>query len=121
MTIRGTILAALHGCAQPVGGREVADRADVPYKPAIDALNRLLDMGRVYRLGRTHTARWTTTPPPDPALDAAAALDAAWFGAARRRAAPRAPTPHGGGEGEADHRRQNNSNNPTLKNFSRSP
>jgi hypothetical protein len=101
MTIRAAILAALHGCAQPVGGREVASMTGLRYKSAIDALNRLLDMGRVYRLGRTHTARWTTTPPHDPALDAAAALDAAWFGAARAAGRRHStPTPPGG-RGEA--------------------
>lgn len=97
MTIRAAILAALHDCAQPVAGREVASMAGLRYKSAIDALNRLLDMGRVYRLGRTHTARWTTTPPHDPALDAAAALDAAWFGAARARSTGSHRPPHPGG------------------------
>lgn len=117
MTIRAAILVALQACAQPVGGREVATLAGLNYKSAIDALNRLLDMGRVYRLGRTHTARWTTTPPHDTELDAAKALDAAWFGAAARRATRRRPPPPGGCP-EATPRRRENSNVPPLKKFS---
>lgn len=58
VTLRTRVLNALATASRPLTGHEVAQRVGVPYKPAIDALNSLLNYERVQRVGRKFTAKW---------------------------------------------------------------
>lgn len=57
-TVRARVLAILDAATRPLSGIEIARTAGLPYKPTIDALNMLLNYGKVHRIGRKHTARW---------------------------------------------------------------
>ena len=91
--IRQAITTALKGALQPLGGADVAMRAGLPYKVAIDALGRMLDAGTVVRFGRKYSAQWAlaATAAALP-RDGIGALEAVWRSAT--------PTPRGG-EGKA--------------------
>lgn len=58
-TVRARVLAIVNEATRPLPGIEIARAAGIPYKPTIDALNMLLNYGKVHRIGRKHTARWT--------------------------------------------------------------
>ena len=58
-TVRARVLAIVEKATRPLSGIEIARAAGIPYKPTIDALNMLLNYGKVHRIGRKHTARWT--------------------------------------------------------------
>lgn len=58
-TIRSRVLAVIEVASRPLTGKEVAQAAGIPYKPAIDALNKLYDYGKVRRTGAKFTARWS--------------------------------------------------------------
>lgn len=52
-----------------IAGRDVAQRAGVAYKPAIDTLGRIIDAGLVVRFGRKYSAVWrspASRPPTRP-------------------------------------------------------
>ncbi len=57
-TIRNRILGVVEAASRPLTGKEVARAAGIPYKPTIDALNKLHDYGKVRRIGAKFTARW---------------------------------------------------------------
>lgn len=59
---RMRVLAVVDNAKRPLTGIEVARAVGAPYKPTIDALNALLNHGKVERLGRKFTARWTRSP-----------------------------------------------------------
>ncbi|HVI92103.1 MAG TPA: hypothetical protein VM659_27685 [Dongiaceae bacterium] len=57
-THRERILEVLAGSDDFLVGQEVARRAGLPYKPALDALTYLYNDGKIARQGRKFTARW---------------------------------------------------------------
>lgn len=59
LTVRARVLAVVNRTPRPLTGIEIAKAAKVPYKSTIDALNSLLNNGKIERIGRKHTARWS--------------------------------------------------------------
>lgn len=59
---RMRVLAVVDNAKRPLAGIEVARAVGAPYKPTIDALNALLNHGKVQRQGRKFTARWLPSP-----------------------------------------------------------
>lgn len=57
-TNRARVLEVIEAASTLLTGREVAERAGLDYKPALEALTFLHNEGRVAREGRTITARW---------------------------------------------------------------
>mgnify|MGYP001066133479 CR=1 FL=1 len=71
-SVRRKVLEVVQASPVPLRGRDVARLAGLNYKQTIDALNSLLDMERVERVGRKQTARWARKAepkPPDPLND----------------------------------------------------
>lgn len=66
-TIRSQVLALIEAASRPLTGKEIARAADIPYKPTIDALNKLHDYGEVRRIGAKFTARWAVNRPAETA------------------------------------------------------
>lgn len=60
--VRDHVLAA----DSPLKGCEIALALKIPYKPVIDALNALHDLGVIARVGKKTTARWAAPPPAGP-------------------------------------------------------
>lgn len=58
-SVRRKVLEVVQASPVPLRGRDVARLAGLNYKQSIDALNILLDMDRVERIGRKSTARWS--------------------------------------------------------------
>ena len=58
-TFRMRVLAVLESSPVTLTGREISLATGVPYKQTIDALNGLLNYGRVSRTGHKFTARWS--------------------------------------------------------------
>lgn len=68
-SIRRKVFDVVQASPVPLRGRDVARLAGLNYKQTIDALNSLLDMERVERIGHKQTSRWTKKAepkPPDP-------------------------------------------------------
>ena len=55
----------IEATSRPLTGKEVAQAAGIPYKPTIDALNKLHDYGKVRRVGAKFTARWSVNKPEE--------------------------------------------------------
>lgn len=71
-SVRRKVLDVIQAAPVPLRGRDVARLAGLGYKQTIDALNSLLDMERIERVGRKQTARWVRKAgpkPPDPLND----------------------------------------------------
>jgi 2-methylcitrate dehydratase PrpD len=62
-------------------GHAIADLTGLTYRQTVDALNALVNQGRIARTGRKFTARWCPLTTPD---DPSAALQAALNAIARR-------------------------------------
>lgn len=65
-SVRRKVLEVVQASPAPLRGRDVARLAGLNYKQSIDALNTLLDMERVERIGRKQTARWVKKAEPKP-------------------------------------------------------
>ena len=67
-TIRKRILTIISVSRKTLTGHEVAKRAGIDYKQAIDALNSLHNADKITRHGRKFTALWgKKTPDENPA------------------------------------------------------
>jgi len=66
-TLRSRVLAVIEAATRPLTGKEVAQAVGIPYKPTIDALNKLYDYGKVRRIGAKFTARWAVNRPAETA------------------------------------------------------
>lgn len=64
-SVRRKVLDVIQAAPVPLRGRDVARLAGLNYKQAVDALNSLLDMERVERIGRKQTARWVKKAAPE--------------------------------------------------------
>ena len=79
MAYQTQLIAVMSDC--PLAAKVIAERAHMPYKAIIDALDRMLDAGLVVRQGRKYTSAWAlaanfATEPQQ----AMAALELAWHG-----------------------------------------
>lgn len=72
------MLAVIASSSHPLTGNEIAVAANLDYKKTIDALNGLLNYGRVSRTGHKFTARWSRVPHPAP-IGQLHPLDLAFF------------------------------------------
>lgn len=63
-TIRLRIMALIESPTQRLTGRQIAAKTRLDYKQVIDALNALLDQGKISRIGRKHTALWAAPERP---------------------------------------------------------
>lgn len=81
ITYRQRVLAVIADANACLTGHDIASRSGLSYRQTIDALNELLNQGRVARTGRKFSARWC--PLTDP-IDPLAALQAAMSKMVRR-------------------------------------
>lgn len=65
-TIRRKVFDVVQASPVPLRGRDVARLAGLGYKQTIDALNSLLDMERVERIGHKQSSRWAKKAGPEP-------------------------------------------------------
>jgi hypothetical protein len=65
-TLRCRVLAVIEEADSAITGAEIAQRAGLSYRQAVDALNALYNAGRIERIGRKFTARWQIARPPEP-------------------------------------------------------
>lgn len=92
MSLTASIIDALEGQGAPLAGKDIATLAGLPYKSAIDALDRMLDAGHVARIGRKKSSRWSLVARAPAAPKEIDSLEAQWHGRGT-------PTPTGGGRG----------------------
>lgn len=65
-SVRARVLEVIEQAEVPLTGQQVAERAGLSYKTAVDALNALHNYEKVSRTGRKFTARWSRRQPrPD--------------------------------------------------------
>ena len=57
-SIRSRVLDTVNGQPGWLTGAAIAQRIGMAYKPTIDALNALLNLGQIARAGKKTTARW---------------------------------------------------------------
>lgn len=84
-TNRQRVLSVVADAQASMTGHEIATRAALTYRQTIDALNDLLNQGRIARTGRKFSARWAALAPLD---DPSAALQVAIFNMSRPRKHP---------------------------------
>lgn len=65
-TLRCRVLAVIEAAESALTGAEIAQRAGLSYRQAVDALNALYNAGKIERIGRKFTARWQIARPPEP-------------------------------------------------------
>lgn len=65
-TLRCRVLAVIQDADADLTGAEIAQRAGLSYRQAVDALNALYNAGKIERIGRKFTARWQIARPPEP-------------------------------------------------------
>lgn len=58
VTIRSVVLETVNGRLEMRMARDIALDARIPYRQAVDALDRLYNMGKVHRDGRKFSAKW---------------------------------------------------------------
>jgi hypothetical protein len=64
LSYRARVLAAINAAPGPLAGQDVARLAGIGYRQTVDALNALHNAGRITRIGRKFTARWSRLPDP---------------------------------------------------------
>lgn len=65
-TLRCRVLAVIEAAESDLTGAEIAQRAGLSYRQAVDALNALYNAGKIERTGRKFTARWQVAKQPEP-------------------------------------------------------
>lgn len=65
-TLRCRVLAVIAQADSVLTGAEIAQRAGLPYRQVVFAINGLYNLGRIQRIGRKATARWLIAKPPEP-------------------------------------------------------
>lgn len=70
-SFRDRVLQVLDESLLPMTGAQVAHFTGLSYKQAIDALDALLDHGKVEREGRKFTAKWERARPKPTGVDSA--------------------------------------------------
>ena len=70
-TLRCRVLAVIAEADTVLTGAEIAQRAGLPYRQVVFAINGLYNAGKIARQGRKFTARWCSVdakPSPPPAF-----------------------------------------------------
>ena len=76
LTYRQRVQSVIESAQACLTGHDIATRTGLTYRQTVDALNALVNQGRISRTGRKYTARWcpVAPPPPNPAADLDAAI-----------------------------------------------